>query len=201
MPIRSGLLVLGLLFASGVNATPAKVDFEQFEDGETLTSQIAGLTFVGGLVLRGGISLNEFEFPPRSGNGVLVDQGSDLRIEFESPVFSIGAYFTYMVPLSLRAFDADGNVIGSRSSSFLSNLALSGDPGSAANEYLEISLASPISSVAIHGDDAGYSFAMDDLSYNVEQMPAVPEPTVNAMLCIGSGALLWTLSIRRRSPS
>ncbi|MGH9614348.1 MAG: hypothetical protein ACRD4P_14840 [Bryobacteraceae bacterium] len=43
------------------------INFEGFSDGDILANQIPGLNFTNVQVATAGISLNEFDFPPRSG--------------------------------------------------------------------------------------------------------------------------------------
>jgi len=53
-----------------------------------------------------------------------------MELIFTSPMTDFSAYFTYLAPLTLSFFDTLNNLEGTVSSLFLSNLALSGDPGS-----------------------------------------------------------------------
>lgn len=48
------------------------LDFEEMMDGELVSNQYAGLTFSSTVVLSAGVSLNEFEVPPRSGTSAFV---------------------------------------------------------------------------------------------------------------------------------
>jgi hypothetical protein len=43
------------------------LNFEGLPDGTVVTTQFAGMVFSNATVATGGISLNEFEFPPHSG--------------------------------------------------------------------------------------------------------------------------------------
>jgi len=86
----------------------------------------------------------------------------------------VWAYFTYLVPIKMEAFDAGSKLVGTATSLFSSNLALSGDPGSAPNERLRID-SSGISAITITGDLGGGSFVMDDLTYGRTDT-VVPEP-------------------------
>lgn len=128
---RAVVLVVALLgFGGRALASPVVIDFEAFTDSESLTNQIPGLTFQNAMVLSAGISLNEFEFPPYSGSNVAFDAGGPMRIDFGSPLFGFGGYFTYSSSILLEAFDAFDSSLGSVASLFGNNLALSGDLGS-----------------------------------------------------------------------
>jgi hypothetical protein len=155
-------------------AAPITIDFETFFDGDLLTGELPGLAFTDTIVLTSGISLNEFEAPPRSGFNVASDSGGPIMIEFDSPVPAVWAFFTYALPVTLEGFDSGKKSLGSVTSAFLSNFALSGEPGSAPNEKLFLENAAGIASITITGDPLGGSFAMDDLTYG--DTAVVPEP-------------------------
>src|SRR5437773_157277 len=80
------------------------LDFENFQDSDNVTTQVPGMTFTDGTVLSGGVSLNEFEFPPASGTNVVFDNGGPIRIDFADPILSFGGLFTYAVPITITAF-------------------------------------------------------------------------------------------------
>jgi hypothetical protein len=174
------LLIPSFLFAD-------TIDFEGLPDSTQLTTQYAGLTFTNATVITAGISLNEFEFPPNSGVNVVFDDGGPITIDFSTAVSSVGAYFTYIEPLTLDGFDATDNLLASATSAFSSNDALYGDPGSSPNEFISISDAGGISSITITGDPAGDSFVMDDLTFTPITTTSAPEPS--------SGLLLLTSAI------
>ena len=182
------VIAAGLLFCSlSVLALPAMIDFESFSDSQSLTNQIAGLTFSNATVLSAGISLNELDFPPHSGSNVIVDDGSPLSILFDAPVRLVDGFFTYTTNVTMRAFDAGNNLLASVTSLFGSNLADIGDPGSSPNELIGVAFASGISRVEIQGDIAGLSFVLDDLTYQTRD---VPEPGTLALLLIAAFALM-----------
>jgi hypothetical protein len=183
-----------VLVNTAATATSLAIDFESLDDSEVLTTQIGGLAFANATALSAGVSLNEFEFPPRSGTNVVFDDGGGIDIVFESLQGFVGGYFTYLVPITLTAFDSSDNILGATSSSFPSNLALSGDAGSSANEFLSLSFAG-ISRVLIAGDLSGSSFVLDDLTLRAPT--EVPEPsTISILLPLLSS---WWLCTRRRS--
>lgn len=210
MPIRelrSAVLKLAIstlaLIAAHVPcafAAPVIYGFDFFSDSTSITNQIAGLSFAQTTAITAGVSLNEFEFPPRSGSVVVFDDGGAITINFATPVSSVGGYFTYVAGLSFSAFDSSNNLLGTDLASFASNLALSGDPGSSPNEFLSFtSSGGLIARVVIAGDPAGGSFTMDDLTIDVGN--TVPEPKTLALLMgglLGLGCLRgdWLRRIR-----
>ena len=170
-------LLLGLALAgSPLLAATVVLDFEGFPDSIILTNQYAGVTFANASILRAGISLNEFEFPAHSGINVASDHGGPMSLNFSSPVQSFGGYFTYAETLTIDAFGIGNTLLGSVTSPFSNNEALSGAPDSSPNELLQISSLSGISRVIITGDPAGGSFALDDATYSTTSA-TVPEPS------------------------
>jgi len=155
-----------------IGAATTTLDFEGFVDGTVLTTQYSGLTFANAQVLTSGISLNEFEFPPHSGTIVASDNGGPISIRFANPVFSFGAYFTYTKKMTLTASDAQGSQLTTATSGFSNNLACLGGPpcsgqaGSGANEFLQITSKTGISTITIAGDPAGGSLVFDDATYS-----------------------------------
>src|SRR5437870_13433610 len=102
-------LLIGLLalFTPAILvAGPVVLDFEGLPDGTILTNQYSAATFSNAIILTAGISLNEFEFPPRSGVSVVSDNDGPMSILFSSPIMSFGGYFTYAEKLTLAAFNA-----------------------------------------------------------------------------------------------
>jgi hypothetical protein len=186
----SPFLLLLLCGGPLLRADPLVIDFDGLSDGDSVTTQFAGVTFSNAAVLTAGSSLNELEFPPHSGSNVVYDAGGPMTIVFADPVLSFGGYFTYAEPLSLDAFDDADDPVASATSAFGSNLALSGDPGSSPNEFLEVIFASGISSVTITGDPAGGSFVLDDATITpLGGSESVPEPATSVPLASAAIAL------------
>ena len=185
---RFALLLAILLLPSALFADSFTINFDGLSDSDPVTTQFPSLTFSNATVLTAGISLNEFEFPPFSGSNVVFDAGGPIFIGFLNPIDSFGGYFTYSQALTLQAFDAGNNLLGSSTSLLGSNLALSGDPGSSPNEFLQLSFAG-ISSVRISGDSLGGSFTADNVTYTTP-VAAVPEPSSIYLLLSGMGGLL-----------
>jgi hypothetical protein len=186
--IRVGVFVL-LALPTQLLASPITIDFENVADGESITTQYAGVTFSNAIGLTAGVSLNELEFPPHSGTTVAGDSGGPMRIDFAQPVNDIGGYFTYAAPLVLQAFDASGTVLGSLSSLFSSNLALSGDPGSSPNDFLQLAVSN-VSYVTFAGLSSGGSFALDDVTYTPGGLSPVPEPGTLLLVLTGGLGLI-----------
>lgn len=177
-----------------VVAGPITINFEGIPDSTILTNQYPGVTFSNAIILTAGISLNEFEFPPFSGSNVASDNGGPISIAFASPATAFSGYFTHSVPLTLRAFNAANAQVASIPSLFSDNLAISGDPGSHPNEFLQLAFGSGISRIAITGDPAGGSFAMDNITY-VPAVSGVPEPSGLSLTVLG---VFMLAAFRRR---
>jgi hypothetical protein len=173
-----------LLLPQFLSAGTVVLDFEGLTDGTFITTQYLGVTFSNAQILTASISLDEFEFPPRSGVNVVGDTGGPMSISFGLPVFSFGGYFTYAQRLTLAGFDASSHQVAAVASAFSNNEALSGDPGSSPNEFLQVGFAGGISQVTITGDLAGGSFALDDATYT-SAVSTVPEPVTSSLLGVG----------------
>ena len=184
------LFALTLLISPfAASAAQVTINFDSLDDREVVGTALPGLTFLNATVLTSGISLNEFEFPPRSGANVVFDDGGAISITFATPVFSVGGFFTYVAPLTLTAFDTSNNLLGSVSSGFSTNLALSGEVGSSPNELLRLTSTIGIGSILIAGDPASGSFVLDDLTYDT--VAPVPEPGTLTLLVTAAAAALF----------
>jgi PEP-CTERM motif len=95
-----------------------------------------------------------------------------------------------LTQLTLEAFSPAHVSLGSITSAFGSNVALSGDPGSAANEFLQLAFASGLGSVTITGSPAGGSFVLDDalLTALPTDPQPVPEPGTLGLALLGAAA-------------
>ena len=174
---------------ASANASALNIDFESLADGAAVTNQFAGVGFSNATTLKAGFSLNEVEFPPHSGSVVVFDDGDPMTLLFSRPVTQVGAFFTYVAPLTLTAWDAFDLALGSVLSLFSTNAALSGDSGSVPNEFLELAFASGIAKLTVSGDADGASFVLDDLSFTPAALPA-PEPATAALTAIALAGLL-----------
>ena len=181
----SAALVIAVFLANPLLAAPLVIDFESFAEGDSITTQVPGVVITNATVLMAGSLLNEFEAPPHSGQNVAFDDGGPLSFVFATPVLSFGAFLTYFEPVTLEAFDSSDNLLGFVSSAFFSNAALSGDLGSAPNEFLQFAFPSGISSVRISGNPDGGSFVLDDATIELQ---AIPEPATLSLLALGGVA-------------
>lgn len=194
--VRIAAILASIAGGASALAAPVVIDFEAYSDTTALNNQIAGVTFSNATVISAGVTLNDLEFPPRSGNNVLLGLNrifSPFMIDFQSPVSSVGAYFTYAsMGLVLTAYDQNLVAIGSVSSLFFSNTALSGDVGSSPNEFLGIDYSLGISRITVTDPNnlQNNAFVLDDLTYDTAGVRVLPEPDSLAMLlsAIGIGA-------------
>ncbi len=141
--------------------------FDDQADSTIITNQYPAASFSNTIVLTAGITLNEFEFPPRSGRNVISDNGGPVRAVFSVPQSSVEVFVTYNTPVTLRAFDINNNLISSVTSraGCVSNTALSGTAGCGPNERLSLTSTIGIVSVTITGAAGGNSFTADDLQF------------------------------------
>jgi hypothetical protein len=176
-----GLLILIRGYCSGQTGTFQSFDFEgfRFPDSTVLTDQIPGVTFTNSIILTSGITLNEREFPPRSGINVVSDNGGPINIAFSPPIERFTGYFTYRVQLTVRAFDNSHKQIGIATSKFSGNEVHTFFLFP--NEAMQVgSATNNISSVSISGDSAGSSFVLDDVF--IERMDISPTPVPPTLL-------------------
>ena len=163
--------------AAGVHSAPVVLDFESLADSTSLTTQLVGFTFSNARVLQSGMTLNNLDFPPKSGVNALVDEGGAVGVRFDTPVLSVGAFLTYVTPITLTAYDSLDNVLATVTSLYGNNGALAGEPGSRPNEWLQLSLAATsITRVEFRGSATGTSFILGDLVVDAGGPSPVPEP-------------------------
>lgn len=180
------VLVAGCVVGAGVHG--AVLGFEEVDDLDPVGGYYLpqGVSFSQGLVLEAGVSLNEFEFPPRGGTKVAVDYGGEIAGSFSVPVSLIGGFFTYSQRATLTGYDDVGNVVAQKVSTFDSNLGFS--TSNPPNEYLEITSAAGFYSFSIEADPLGESVALDDFTF----IP-IPEPRG----AIAFAGLLLLAALRR----
>ena len=202
--MRALFLCLGVatLTFLPIRAQAAPITFEGLTEGDVLDgTQFPGLTFSGGTVLTlesAGGSLNEYDFPPRSGSNVVGNEAS-LTISFQSQIQSFSAFFNYTSALSIEAFDAFGNPLGAVSSLFDNN----GPFGGAYNpsELITLSVLAGISSITMSTADAGGVFTIDDLDFTAAPLTApVPEPGTLLLVLTGIGAIARRVRASRVQP-
>ena len=185
------------LIPSLVSAVPIIIDFEALADSEAVTTQFTGLTFANATALTVAISLNEFEFPPRSGANVVLDDGGAISITFASLAQSFGAYFTYSSAITVKAFDGAANLLTSATSGFSTNSALSGDAGSSPNEFLNVAI-NGIKRIVIEGDPNGGSFVMDDVVYEQASNGGGTTPEPGTILLFFAAIIAAALTKKER---
>lgn len=194
---RVWLLLLFLMLLVPQFCLSDGINFDNFSEGDFITTQIPGLTFSNTEVLTAGSNLNDFEFPPSSGTNVAFDSGGPIEILFGDSIIDFAARFTYVAPLTLQAFDAANNLVGTISSAFNTNIALSGDPGSSPNELLAVTFAGGFSRVHIEADPSGGSFTMDDISFTTSGGTPAPVPEPSTLLTMATGIVLVFFFQRR----
>lgn len=200
--LRRLVLACALLFASTSisSASPITLDFEGLTDLEEVTAQFPGLVFSNALVFSAGTTLNEFEFPPNSGSKVITDNGGPVTISFSQQVYSLSAYFTYLTPVTLTAFDSSNNPIGSQIPAFSANYVSSANPP---NELIAFNSIVGISSVTLSGEQFGGSFVFDDLTYDTEApVTGVPDPasTLGLVMLAAAGMFATRRQIGLNDP-
>jgi hypothetical protein len=167
------------------------IDFDALPDSTPVRDfyQSAGISFVRATAVTTGVSLNEFEFPPRSGKNVAFDNSGTVILTFTFPVARVGGYFTYATPIRIEAFNSSGVLVSTATSSFSNNEALSGDPGSSPNELLQVLSSDGIAQIVISGAPSGSSFTMDDLT--VSDTLDVTAPNTVAVPSVQPNANGW----------
>lgn len=189
------LFCLHLCTVENASATTL-INFEQFNDGDLLSTQIGGVTFANTIILSAGLSLNELDFPPHSGVNVAADSNGPISISFAAPISSFSGYFTYTSPLTVSGYDGSNNLLASTTSAYSMNYVSSGTPGSSPNEFLQISSTTGFERITLAGDPSGGSFVVDDIAFD-SASSAVPEPSSLAILAIGLGALVGVGAMKR----
>jgi hypothetical protein len=200
---RIVLAVIVALCSRSASATT--IDFESFVEGDVVTNQIVGVTFSNATVLTAGVGLNEFEFPPHSGDNVVFDDGGAISLSFASPLASFGGYFTYAAPITLQAFSPTNVLLATVTSAFSNNTGDGGDVGSSPNEFLQFGAAGGVGSVTITGDVGGSSFVLDDVVLTPLQTGPGPDPTPvpepATILLTLSGIAVLPRMVRKRCSS
>ena len=189
MKVKFFVLFIAVTLLAGANTSLKAqfihtIDFEGLFDYEPVTNQYQhlGLTFSNATVLTAGFSLNEWDFPPNSGMNVVFDDMAPITVNFDTPVTAVGGYFTYVMPITMTAFNSLGEAVASVNSTYFENYVWSGNPS---NELLQIAYSPGIASVQIMGDSWGGSYVMDDFMVGAA---AVPEPSTFMLLGIG---VIW----------
>jgi hypothetical protein len=195
---RTYIAVASVLVAANqsfaLNTTLTTINFDGLPDstavGDTYAS--AGIHFAHGIALTAGVSLNEIQFPPHSGTGVLADGGSTIVITFDSAASGISAYFAHLNQLTFTAFDAGGGLLGTYSSpltSFTGGTEQIGLGFSGVSE-LDISAQTPS------------TYMLDDLSFQTGATPSgVPDSgSTLTLLAMAGLALLGSAKLLSKQP-
>lgn len=205
-------VIAALLVCPPAFGAVTTLDFESLADLEVVTNQFQGLIFSNTVGLQSfsavGGSLNDADFPPKSGITVVSNGGvnaigettigGSIVIDFTTPVTSVGGFFTYASPLTLTAFNAAHIAVAQVSSAFSENFVSSG--GGAPNELLQAEFAGGIAELRIDIASNDATFTLDDLTFAPVVSTAVPEPATLALISAGVLALLInrTLYVRAR---
>jgi hypothetical protein len=156
------------------------IDFEDLSDLISVDSHYTyiGVSFTGATILSQGGSLNYLHFPPRSGVNVIYDDpnnGGVITVEFNNGltgnVTRAGGYITGNTNITMTAYDANDNVLGS-----VETGGPNFDPGdedfdpppiAPPNMLLEIISTDSIATVKF--SDTGNTFTVDDFFFESEQ--------------------------------
>jgi len=186
---RGAVLGAILLFAS-VAAPATVINFEGLSDSDMI-GRIGAAEFTDTYVASAGSSLNDLEFPPNSGINVVYNPDDMINVRFDDLMEKVGAFVTYTSPVFLQAFDDNGVLVTTVVSLYFANTALTGDPGAAPNEYLEVSALSGIRSVLFSTGLLGPTFVIDDLTFEAlagpgpGPGPGLPEPPTALLILLG----------------
>jgi hypothetical protein len=156
---RNGRLALALVSLPYMALGQKLIDFENLAEGLPIDNQLSGLSFSNAVIIQSVVSLNEGEYPPRSGVKVISDIGGPISIILAKPVETFQGYFTHEATVSLRAFDISGSVIDETTA----NIDNRTGSGRAPNEFLYVSSSRGISRIVIQGAPEGSSFTLDDI--------------------------------------
>ncbi len=158
--------LLGLTVAA--QAQTAVLDFEGLPEGQAAGTAISGVSFTNATVLQSAASLNETEYPPRSGNKVLCDIGGPMKVVFSQPVKSFTAYVTHAQTVTLKMLAGNGGVVTSTT--------VSGDnrqgSGKTPNEAIQLTSDTGFTQVELSSAAGGSSFTVDDITTTVFVPPA-----------------------------
>ena len=169
--------------------------FEGLDDSQSVDRFYPGVAFTNAVAEIAGISLNDAEFPPASGDTVAVNGGGPVSIAFDSPVTDFQALFTHTGAITLD-FLRGGALIGSAAGLFIDNLAVSGDIGSTPDEAISFHNDLGFDSVNVIG---GGDYSIDDVTFqnNPPVVSGVPEP--GSITLLASCAILTLCGACRKA--
>lgn len=177
---KSVFLILLLLF-SGTSGYAVTLNFEDLPDSVSVANFYAseGVLFTEAISLTAGFSLNEFDFPPSSGQVSIGDDWGPMEITFDSSVENIFANFTYGTQLTFAAFDINDSLLATFVNPGVENYGLT--------EIISLGFTG-VNRLVIAGDPFGASYIMDDFNFDFVQdssPSAVPEPTTFLLMTCG----------------
>lgn len=183
--ILTGLLVN----TPTAEAVPVLLDFEDIPDLTSVEDFYSsyGVHFNDAISLTAGFSLNEFDFPPSSGDVAIGDDWAPIEITFDNLTQDIYANFTYGSQLTFSAYAADSSLIGTYVHSGIENYGFS--------EQIALGFTG-VSSLVIAGEWDG-SFIMDDFGFNSNSTAPVPEPATIFLFSTGIAGLIGS-SVRKK---
>ncbi len=178
------VLLAAFMFVSlfiNVPAWATLVTFEGLPDNLSLSNEISGLFFNGATALTAGVSLNEFDFPPKSGDNVAAALTGLLEITFVDLMDTVSGYFSYADSLTLSIYDANGGLLASAQSAGAGNLG--------GNELITLGGQG----IAMLQVTSSSGFTLDDFSYDIN---SIPEPEIIFLFIIGAIGM-WVLKFFR----
>lgn len=189
------------IFIAGLSAQATTITFEGLPPSDFGVYGLDNKTLQG-------VTFYDFEAASTSQPGIIAHSGVNValesygdfppRIVFNSPVTFVSGYFNYggwdISPLCLFASDAAGQPVAQACSKYPSNI--DGGPWPyAPNEYIALSSNAPITSVYFqYGDDSGYYFTVDDLTF-----ASTPEPATWLLVALSICFLSFHVFLKRRA--
>ncbi|TVZ41106.1 hypothetical protein P886_0445 [Alteromonadaceae bacterium 2753L.S.0a.02] len=183
------ILLAAVGLAGSGSAMAMTVDFEDLPDltsvGEFYASD--GLHFSNAISLTAGFSLNEFDYPPSSGNVAIGDDLAPMVINFDGLTNDISANFTYASQLSFSAYDLGGSLIGNYLHFNVDNLGTS--------ELISLPFTD-VSRLVVAGEWDG-SYIMDDFNFSISNVSPVPLP--GSFVLFSTALLGFAISMKKRN--
>jgi hypothetical protein len=191
---RRLILITAALTALAVSAQASTITFEDLPSdnmflggGLNIGTFYTGLTF--GPYVTGLNATTDYDgsiFPPKSGDIVVWSAFDDfVTVQFNQALSFVSIYYSSTQPLTLTAFDASSQSLGSITGAANTNGV---DPGTI--DVLSLSLDG-ISGITIGAPGAASLFILDDLTYTPQSTGStVPEPSTLVLMASGLASLL-----------